>query len=148
MHIASLIFIIKISLVDDQTYRYPICLCGGKKTVDEDGVGLRVANSDQKKSLVKVGCYDVALFGKVGRFADDIVLAVFYLVYQGRALLVEGDMHPVTHSHRVGAADAFQSEVALDFALNNWSLVGFDEVPAPCIFDDKSSQGLQPFILS
>ena len=42
----------------------------------------------------------------------------------------------------------YQSEVALDFALNNWSLVGFDEVPAPCIFDDKSSQGLHPFILS
>ena len=144
MHIASLIFIIKISLVDDQTYRYPICLCGGKKTVDEDGVGLRVANCDQQESLVKVGCYDVALFGKVGRFADDIVLAVFYLVYQGRALLVEGNMHPVTHSHGIRTADALQAEIALYLAGTGWSLVCLDEVPASRILDYKSSQCFIP----
>ena len=131
MHIASLIFIIKISLVDDQTYRNPICLCGGKKTVDEDGVGLRVANSDQQESLVKVGCYDVALFGKVGRFADDIVLAVVDLSDE-----TVGHLHMVADGYRVCTPYASQTEVPLYFTIGRGAIVEKDGVPRTGILDD------------
>ena len=56
--------------------------------------------------------------------------------------MVQQYLNTVAHSHRIGAADAFQTEITFNLARYNWSLVCLDEVPAPCIFDDKSSQGI------
>ena len=56
---------------------------------------------------------------------------------KGGTLLIGHHFYAVTHGHGIGAADALQSEVALDFAVNHLALpVGFHGIPTARILDD------------
>ena len=79
------------------------------------------------------------LLRQVRGAADDVVLAVLDFGDEGGAFFVLDNLHEVAHSHRIGAADAFQAEVAFYLAFDALAFVGLDEVPAACIFDDKPS---------
>lgn len=68
----------------------------------------------------------MALFGQVGSFPDDVVLTVFYFCDESRPLRINGDLHKIAYRHRVGAAYAFQAEVAFDFRINKLAVVRAD----------------------
>ena len=72
----------------------------------------------------------MALLAKVLRLAYDVVASVADGGYEGGAFLVAHYLHDVAHSHRVGAAYAFQSEVALNLAVYYLVVVGTHGVPA------------------
>ena len=78
----------------------------------------------------------MALLGKVRRLAYDIIASILYLADKGCSLLVGNQLHPVTHSHRIGAADALQAEVTFYLALYQLALVGLDGIPTARILDD------------
>jgi hypothetical protein len=42
-------------------------------------------------------------------------------------------MHYITHRNGIGAADAFQSEVAFNLTFDGTSVVGPDGVPRACV---------------
>ena len=76
----------------------------------------------------------MALFGQVGSFPDDVVLTVFYFCDESRPLRINGDLHKIAYRHRVGAAYAFQAEVAFDFRINKLAVVRADDVPTPLYY--------------
>jgi hypothetical protein len=77
----------------------------------------------------------MTLFGEVDALADDVVAAVFNL--NDKAVL---DFHAVAYGHGIGAPNAAQSEVALDFIIGSQSIVCQDGVPTAGILDDESFQ--------
>ena len=78
----------------------------------------------------------MALFAQVLRLANDIVSALINTRDERRPLSIHGNLHPVAHGNRVGAANAFQAEIALDFAFHRAAVIGFHRVPAARVFND------------
>ena len=46
----------------------------------------------------------------------------------------------ITHSNRIRAANASQTEISLDLTINQLAIVRQDGVPAACILYDESFQ--------
>ena len=124
-----------VAFVEHQHHRYAVCLGRGEKAVNESGGGLRLVHRDHEKCHVHVGCDDVALLRQVWRFAYDVVPAVVYRRDKGRAFRICHYVNPVAHGHRVGAADAFQSEVSFYLAVYQPSVVCLYCVPTACVLD-------------
>ena len=120
----------QVCLVEHEHHGHTVGFGGGKETVDERRACLRTLHRNDEKRLVYVGCDDVALLAQVLRFAYDVVLAVAYGCDECRVLAVELYLHMVAHSHRIGAADAFQTEVSLYLALHNAAFDGLHRIPA------------------
>ena len=95
-----------VGLVERQHHGHTISLGASQKAVYESGGSLRIVDGDYQNGLVNVSRKDMALLGKVRRLAYDIIASILYLADKGRSLLVGNQPHPVTHSHRIGAADA------------------------------------------
>ena len=85
--------------------------------------------------MVDVGSDDVALLAEVLRLAYDIVAAVVNGCDKRRSLLITHYIHDVAHSYRIGAAYAFQAEIALYLAVYIEAFVCANGVPAACILD-------------
>ena len=142
----------QVGLVENQHHGDAIGLGRGQETVDEGSGGLRIIDGDDKKHLVYIGRQDMALLREIRRFADDVVAAVFNLGDEDstrRALLGcrrngpvrrwrKRQTDAVTHSHRIGAADALQPEFSFDLAVDGIAVVGKDGIPRPCVFYDKT----------
>ena len=125
-----------VGLVECQHHGHTISLGASQKAVYESGGSLRIVDGDYQNGLVNVSRKDMALLGKVRRLAYDIIASILYLADKGRSLLVGNQLHPVTHSHRIGAADALQAEVTFYLALYQLALVGLDGIPTARILDD------------
>ena len=80
----------------------------------------------------------MTLLGEVDTLADDIVTAVFNLRNQSRPLIVRYYLYPIAHCHRIGTADALQTEIALNLTINQLAIVRSNGVPAACILNDES----------
>ena len=137
VQVAEVGLVVSVRLVEYELYRNAIGFGRGQKTVDEGGRSFGIVDGDDEQALVEVGGDDVRLFRQVGGTADDVVTPVFNLADESRAFPVENDLHVVSHSHRIGAADALQAEGAPDFALDAASVLGLDEIPVACVLDDK-----------
>ena len=84
----------------------------------------------------------MTLLAEIRRLANDIVLPVRNCRDKRSILLVYQDLDMVTHSYRIGAADAFEPKISLDLTLDNLSIIRLDGVPATCILNDKSFHAL------
>jgi len=125
-----------VSLVEHQDHRHTISLGSSQEPVYEGGGSLRIVDRHDEQRLIDVGGEYMALLAQVWRLTDDVVAPVLYRGDEGSALLVGDQFHAVAHSHGIGAADALQSEVSLDFAFDKLAIVGLDGVPASCILND------------
>ena len=83
--------------------------------------------------MVYIGSNDVALLAKVLRFAYYVVASVADGGNKCCSLLIAHNLHDVAHSHRVGAANAFKSEVALNLAVYSLVVVRTYGVPAASV---------------
>ena len=97
-----------------------------------------MAHGDDKERLVDIGGNDVALLGEVLRLAHDVVASVFDGGDECRSLLIERYLDPVAHSHRIGAAYALETEIALNLAFDRLAIVSAHSVPAAGVLDDES----------
>ena len=122
-----------VGLVEHQHRRHAVSLSRSEEAVDEDGACLRIVHRNDEESLVDVGSDDMALLAEVLRLAYDIVAAVVNGGDECRSLLIAHDIHDVAHSHRIGAAYAFQAEVALYLAVYVETFISTYDVPAACI---------------
>ena len=71
----------------------------------------------------------MALLGEVLGTADDVVTAVFDGRDKGSTLGIGNQLHPITDSDGIGAADALQTEVTLHLRLNQLASGG--SYPSP-----------------
>ena len=97
-----------------------------------------MAHGDDKERLVDIGGNDVALLGEVLRLAHDVVAPVLDGGDECRSLLIERYLDPVAHCHRIGAAYALETEIALNLAFDRLAIVGAHGVPAAGVLDDES----------
>ena len=108
----------QVGLVEYQHHGNAVSLSRGQETVDEGGRGLGIIHRDNQKNLIYVSRQDMALLGEIGSLTDHIVLTVFYISNEGSGFITrrlgQGKAHTVTHSHRIGTADTFQSEITLN----------------------------------
>ena len=88
---------------------------------------------DNQERLVDVCSNDMALLREVRRLSDNIIPTVFYLSDESRSLLIRCDDNMVTNSHRIGRANSFQTEIALNLAIYCLAFLGFHRVPATCV---------------
>ena len=128
--IVKLIGGVAVDLVEHEGDGYAVGFGRGEEAVDEGGGGLGIVDRDDQDALVEIGRYDMRLLGEVGGTADDVVPAVFNLGNEGGAFGVGGDGDTVANGYGVGAADALESEITLDFAFYFLTAVGLDHVPA------------------
>ena len=130
----------KVGLVEDEDYRDAIGLSRSQEPVDKGSRGLGVIDSDHQESLIDISRNDMTLFGKVDTLADDIVPTVLNVSNKGCTFGICHNSDPITHSNRIRAADAFQTEIPLDLTINQLAIVRQDGVPAACILNDESLQ--------
>ena len=55
-------------------------------------------------------------------------------VMKCRSFVVECDVHFVAYSDRICTSNAFQAEIAFDFAVDDLAFVGLHLIPATCVF--------------
>ena len=122
-----------VGLVEHQHRRHAVSLSRSEEAVDEDGACLRIVHRNDEESLVDVGSDDMALLAEVLRLAYDIVAAVVNGGDECRSFLIAHYVYDVAHSHRIGAAYAFQAEVALYLAVYVETFISTYGVPAACI---------------
>ena len=137
IQVTQVIGVVGVYFVEYKIYGDTIGLGRSQETVDEGGGGFRVVDGNYQHTLVKVGSQDVRLFREVGCAPYDVVAAVFNLGDESSPFAVEHDLHTVAHRYGVGAAYAFQAEVAFHLTFHAPALVGFHQVPASCIFYDQ-----------
>jgi hypothetical protein len=77
---------IEVTFVQHDDCRHIIDFAGDQKAVQKWKLHLRKIQRDHKEGAVKVGSYDMRLTGKVGRFADDVILALLHCCYGSRVL--------------------------------------------------------------
>ena len=82
----------------------------------------------------------MALLRKVDTFTNDVIPPVFYLSYKGRTFRIEDQRYPIAYGYGISTSYTLQSEVSLDFWLNQLAIVRTDGVPAACILYDESFQ--------
>ena len=108
----------QVGLVEYQHHRDTVGFSGSKETVNESGGSLWIIHRDNQKNLIYVSRQDMALLGEIGSLTDHIVLTVFNISNEGSGFITrrlgQGKAHTVTHSHRIGTADTFQSEITLN----------------------------------
>ena len=139
--IAQLVGTEQVGFVEHQHHGDAVGLGGGQKAVDEGGGGFGIVDGDDEKRLVNVGGQNVALLGEVRRLSDDVVAAVANVGDVRYLVLADFHLHPVAYGNGIGAADALEPEVALDFAVNSGlSVLSKDGVVTASIFNDKSFQ--------
>lgn len=150
--IAQLVLVEQVGFIKNKGYGHAVGFCRCQEAVDEGEGGLWMVDGDDKECLIDIGGDDMTLFGEIGRLADDVVAAIFnfsnptYCPLFSRSptlplsRLRNNNRHTVTHSHWVGAADALESEVPFDLALNNLPVFSPDGVPAASVLNDKPSQ--------
>ena len=110
-----------------------------QEAVDESGAGLGARQGGHQEGLVDVGGEDVALFGEVGSFADDVVAAWVDGGDESEfALAVVAQRHAISHRHGVGGADAFEAEIAFDAAFDELPFIGAHKITASGVFDDDA----------
>lgn len=97
---------------------------------------------DDEEGLVEVAGQDTALLREVRSLADDVVLAFVDICDERRPLLVAYDGYEVADGDRIGAADAFEPEVAFYLTFHGRTLVGLHGVPASGVLDDKAVAAL------
>ena len=125
-----------VAFIEHKYDRYVVSLSRSEEPIDEGCAGLWVIHSDNKECLVHVGSKNMALFAKVLRLPDNVIATVFYMGYECCLSLIKGNFHPVSHGNRIGAADTFQAEIALNLAFDNLTVVTFDGIPAAGVLDD------------
>ena len=128
-----------ITFIEDDDNRHSIGLSASQESIDEGSRSLRIIHRYHKQRLVYISCQNMTLLTEVRWFTNDIVLAVFDRRDKCRTLLVGNKLYIIAYSHRIGAADALQSEIALDFTFYQLAIVCLDGVPAACIFNNESS---------
>ena len=123
----------QVGLVEYQHHGNAVSLSRCQETVDEGGRGLGIIHRNNQKNLIHIGRQNMTLLGEIGSLADHVVLTVFNLGDESRGLIVrrlgQGYTHPVAHSHRIGAADALQSEIPFYFRINGTTVISEDGVP-------------------
>lgn len=127
----------KVDLVDNDNSRNTVGFGGGKETVDERGGRDRVEEGHHKHGTVNVSGEDMRLFREVAGSTDDIVLARENAGYESGAVVTFDNLDMIADSNRIGGTDAFESEVAFDFAIYFMPIRGEDHVPAAGVFDDE-----------
>jgi hypothetical protein len=95
-------------------------------------------NRSHEYHQIEIGGYYLTLLAKVGRTADDVVLAVLYLAYEPMALVIDREHNIVANSYRICAPYALETEGALDFALKGLAVTSLHLEPAACILYYKS----------
>ena len=132
--VAQLVVAQLVSLVEHQDDGHAISLGRGQEAVDERGGGLGAADGDDEQRLIDVGSQDMALLREVDGLADDVVATV--VDADNPALVV--DLYTVADGYGIGAADAFQAEVALHLTVKKLAIVRADGVPASRILNDEA----------
>lgn len=126
-----------------------ICFGTGKETVDEGKGRLWLGYSHNEEAHIYVGCYDMRLLGEIGGLTNDVVLAIFKgcdkslmcLLYVGIGVLWS-EFHSVTYGYWIGGSNATNAEVALDFAVKDFSaFVSTNCIGVTCIFYYETGQG-------
>ena len=126
----------KVVLIKHKDDRHAISLGTGQESINKSGGSLRIVDSDHQQGLIDVGGEDMTLFTEIRRLSDNIITPILNSRNKSRTFLIGDNFHMITHSHRIGTADALQSEITLDFTFDKLAIVSFDGVPASCIFDD------------
>ena len=111
LHHRKFLLIVEIHFVKDQTDRDAEPLCRNQKTVDEAQRGTRLTQCHQQETGIHIGSNDVADFGKIGRFALDIVAARLYIDNGTRTVRLAFHRHMVAHHHGIGNLDAVDTEL-------------------------------------
>ena len=129
-----------VCFVESEDDGHTIGFSGGQEAVDECGGGFGARDSHHQQCLVDIGGEDVALFGEVGGFADDVVAALVNFCDKGGlacgqfvARYRNGDS--ISHGHRIGRTNAAQAEVTLDAAGHYAPIVCAHFVMAACVAD-------------
>ena len=109
--IATQIIIQEIGLVEHQDHGNTIGFGRSQESVDKRGGGLGIHD---------IRSQNMALFGKINTFSNNVVLAIFNFRYP----VPLTDRNPVAYSHRVSRADSLESKISFDFRLNQLAIVG------------------------
>lgn len=128
----ELIVIEEVDFVEYYGCRDVVGFGSSEKTIDESGSSSRVGNSYDEYALVEVCGNDMKLFREISRFAYNIVAAV---VEGGDVARFGVEFNAVAHSDWVSSFDAFDSEIAFDFA-REVALFVANEVVGTCSFYD------------
>ncbi len=118
--IATQIIIQEIGLIEHQDHWDTIGLSRSQESVDKRGGGLGIHHRDYQQGLVDIRSQNMALFGKINTFSNNVVLAIFNFRYP----VPLTDRNPVAYSYRVSRADSLESKISFDFRLNQLAIVG------------------------
>ena len=135
VQVTPVILVVQVRFVEEEQDGDAVGFGCSQETVDEGGGCFRMVHGDHQHALVQVGRDDVRLLREVGGAPDDVVFPVLDFGDEGCPFPVFDDAYTVAHGHGVGAADAFQAEVAFHLALHVAPVVRADDVPAAGILD-------------
>ena len=129
-----------IALVEYKYHRNAVGFSRSKKPINKGCAGLWVVNGDNKKRLVDISSNDMTLFAKILRLAYNVITAFINVRNERRSFLIKGYFHMIADSNRVGTADTFKAEIALNLAFDNLSIISFDGIPAAGVLDNEAFQ--------
>ena len=101
------LFIVCVYFIEDDFYRNAVCFGGSQKTVDKGGGCFRIVDRYDEHALVKVCSENMRLLGEIGSATDNVVFPVFYFTDESSSFRIQNDLYIVSHSYRVGTANAF-----------------------------------------
>ena len=112
----TVILIPHITLIEYDGRRNAICLCRSQKPVYKSGRSLRLAQRDHQKGLIDIGGKYMALFGQIGRTANNVITPRSDSGDKPRAVRRKGNSHHVPYRHRIGSTYALDTETAFHLA--------------------------------
>jgi hypothetical protein len=84
----------------------------------------------------------VGPFREFGGFTDNVVIPLFYRMYNACSILFLGKSNPISDGHRVGGIYPLDAKVAFEVALNDIAVMFPNSVPAAGGFGHYASTAI------